>query len=42
MQYDTKNLKTEAKLQRKQYYYTPQIFSSSKKGNKPQAPLANA
>ena len=41
MQYDTENQKTKAKLQRKQNYYTTQMFPSSKKGNKPHAPLAN-
>ena len=42
MQYDTENQKTKAKLQRKQNYYTTQVFPSFKKGNKPQAPLTNA
>jgi hypothetical protein len=41
MQYDIENQKTKAKLERKQDYYTTQMFPSSKKGNKPQAPLAN-
>ena len=41
MQYDTEKQKTEARLQRKENYYTTQMFPSSKKGNKPQAPLAN-
>ena len=41
MQYDKENQKTKAKLRRKQDYYTTQMFPSTKKGNKPQAPLAN-
>ena len=41
MQYDIENQKTKVKLQRKQNYYTTQMFPSSKKGNKPQAPLTS-
>jgi hypothetical protein len=41
MQYDIESHKTKAKLQRKQNYYTTQMFPSSKKGNKLQAPVAN-
>ena len=39
MQYDIENQKTEAKLLRKQDYCRTQMFPSSKKGNKLQAPL---
>jgi hypothetical protein len=40
MPYDIESHKTKAKLQRKQNYYTTQMFPS-KKGNKLQAPIAN-
>jgi hypothetical protein len=38
MQYDTENQKTKAKLQRKQNYYTTQMFPSLKKETNPKSP----